>query len=335
MAFLDLTAELVGSVPGLSYPLARTYINRAWREIRDARLWSFLRTDGAIFCPVAVTSGRAAITRFATTITMDATATAAITAGIPAQFLTQCQIRFTNSGGVQAGQIYNILATDGATPAATFTLDREVMDLTSAAAQYSCYRCYVTAPATNFLRWVSIDDTANGIVMNTKRGLDRSSRDFDQWDPQRQAFGLAYNCGFYQVDTANLMRYELWPHPTSGQIFYARYQHRGANFATLTESQPGMIPDDLIIQRALGWHALPFAAANVAMFPKLKGTNFTLGIQTSRASYVEGLKAATRNDDEQALTSIISRGTSSRTTRPPGFTGPIDAAFIQSHPINW
>src|SRR5262245_53696575 len=78
MALLDLSAELVGRLPGLAPPLAETFINRALQSIYRERNWSFLVTDGVVVCPAQVNSGTVSFTQYDTDITLDATASAAI-----------------------------------------------------------------------------------------------------------------------------------------------------------------------------------------------------------------------------------------------------------------
>ena len=80
MSFQSMAAELTGVIPGLSPFLADSFILRAWRDIRDKRLWSWLQTEAGIFCPTQVTTGTVAVTQFSDTVTCDADASAALLA---------------------------------------------------------------------------------------------------------------------------------------------------------------------------------------------------------------------------------------------------------------
>lgn len=341
MAFGDLAAELVGTIPGLAYPYAQTLIKRAWRDIRDARLWSFLIADGTVICPVGVTTGSVQLTQYTNTVTCNAAASAALSALTPAFILTKSQIRFSST--FQSGQIYNIREVDATAPAAiVLTLDRDVVESSSSASGYIVYRCYVTPPATDFLSWIALDDMVNGWSIQGPR-LGFTSATFDLWDPQRQAFNLAYYCGYYQQHpTTNEPMYELWPAPSGGQVFFARYRRRGVDFSSPADVQPTVIPDDLIIQRALGWHAYPWAAANIGS-TRAKNVNWGGLISAAKASYsgdparrIVGLYTTTVKQDENlAQQAVINRGRTSRQSRPSGFYGPIDSAYIQRHPITW
>lgn len=336
MSFQSLSAELTGLLSGLSPFLADSYINRAYRDVLNARLWSFLQEDAGIFCPTQVTTGTVSVTQFSATVTCDADASAALLAiALPAPLdLTALQIRFGGAGAnSQVGQVYSISAYDETDPTAlVLTLDRVVMSATNATASYQCYRCYITPTVDDFLKWQSVVDMINAWPLK----LNFMSQFFDQRDPQRTAQGLAYYVGAYHGsnETEVKPKYELWPHPTSGQQFYARYRRRGAEFVEPTDIQPDLIGDGLIVSRAMAYYALPWAAANVGRFPALKGTNWIERILDEKKNYQTLLLDLKRIDDEQQLSSVFARGHGLRHgTR--GFKGmtnfPIDSNFMQSH----
>lgn len=335
MAFADLSAELSGTLPGLSPLLADNYINRAWVDVQRERRWSFLTgIDGAIVCPAQITAGAVAIVQYASTLTCDATASAALTPYITSTpLLTQMQIRFGGSNTLSAGQIYRIMSVDATAPTALIlTLNRMIVEPTSATATYQCYRCYVTPPQENFLAWDSIVDMTFGFTLRKNY----TSAQFDIRDPQRTSQGDAYYCGYYQpaqVDDPNNEPgspiYELWPHPTMGRSFYARMVARGQAFTSPSDTQPGQITDALILHRAYGWWAYPFAQANVANFPTLKHLNWPTLIAQSMTAYREELRQCKRNDDATGLGTVYNRGRGLR--GGSGLPFPVDAAFIQSH----
>lgn len=354
MAFRDLVAELVGVLPGLSPLLAQKYVNRAWEQIRDERLWNFLITDGVVICPVQITDGAVAITQFNASVTLNAAASAAIApqiAGGAVPGITNLQIRFgTTSPG--AGQIYNIIAFNAAVPTAVvLTLDRVVVEPTAAASLYQLYRAYVTPPVADFLMWESLADFANAFALTKTNGrLGYTSAYFDARDPQRQAQGLAYFLGHYlgartvgsavspnpNVPAGSSI-FELWPHATSGQTFYARFRRRGTAFSAQVDVQPTAISNALIIKRALYEHAYPFAKANAAQFPTFRGVSWDTLILTARADYQKYLRDTKRQDDEQAP-NVWNRGHGLR-VGAADYKGmnayPIDANFLQSHLIRF
>lgn len=355
MAYLDLVAELTGTLPGLSPLLAQKYINRAWEEIRYARLWSFLTVEAAVICPSVVTTGTAAVVQYTDTVTLDADASAALLAqasptAVPG--LTNMAIRFGTVPAV--GQVYSISAADATNPAAiVLTLSRLVVDSTDAAASIQVYRPYIVPPIPDFLKWESLVDMTNAFTIAGDR-LNKTSKYFDMRDPQRQAQGLAYFCGnflgSYIPDVATGVvvpnpnvpagsnTYELWPHPTSGQTFWAKFRRKGTNFTGPADAQPSMIPDDLIIKRALGWHAYPFAQANQANFPTFKGVNWMQLILDCKASYRDDLRDSKRNDEEAAPQQVWNRGHGLR-AGVWDFKGvndfPVDSNYLQSHLVRF
>lgn len=361
MALLDLVGELTGMFQGLSPLLARTYVNRALADIYGERTWSFLVADGVLVCPGQLNTGTVAITQYSEQVTLDATASAAVQdqiTGAAEPGILQLQIRFTSSPPPPgASQIYSIVAVDNSTPTAVvLTLDRTVQESTDATATYTIYRCLVTPPIPDFLRFESLVDQANAITLVGQR-LTATSAQFDRADPQRTASGLAYWLGAWggnrvgnvltgatvpnaTVDAGTPI-YELWPHPTSGQTWYCRFRRSGETLLRPSDVQPAMIPDSLIIQKALYAYVYPFAAANVANFPSFKNANWLSLTIAAKAEYTRQLLLAKKNDKEQALqtSDVWNRGHGLRSAVPfgrwdvPGY--PIDANYLQSHLIRW
>lgn len=343
MAFIDLSQELVGRLPGLSPFLAKTFIQQAWRHIRDERTWSFLQEVCSVYCPTQVTAGLFSITEFSAQVTANAAASAALTAvTMPAgQSLLNLQIRFGGSNNsAYVGQVYNIINVDSAAPTAlVLTLDRPVFQVTNASAGYQVYRAYVIPPFDDFLKWTGFVDMTNGWALK----LNYNSRYFDQRDPQRQAQGLAYYVGGFLGNPGQTQprpQYELWPHPVQGQTFFCRFQRQGEEFLTASEEQSPIIPSELIMARALGYHAYPWAAASVGQFPAFKGTNWLSLALDEKQHYQQALVTAKKNDNEQELQDVWARGHGLiHTGRYRGMRGmynfPIDSNFMQSHLINF
>jgi hypothetical protein len=347
MSLLSLTAELSGVLPGLSPPLAETFLNRALAQIYGKRTWSFLETDGVLVCPAMVTTGTANITQYTASVTLNAAASAALlaqTVGGSVPGLLQWQIRFGTSPSL--GFLYSIIDFDATNPAAIIlTLDRVVQETTSTTSAYQAYRAYVTPPITDFLKWESLVDVANAIPITGNR-LTHSSATFDARDPQRTSAGLAYYLGGWggnrvsdpvtgaTVPNATVAAgtpiYELWPHPTSGQTFYCRFRRKGESLINPTDTQMSGISDALLLARVFGWHAYPFAMANVGNFPTMKVANWPMLIASSRAEYKEELTDAKRNDDAQQLQSVWSRGHTLRGGYGSSLV-PADANFVQAH----
>ncbi len=331
MTFSDLASELVGTLPGLSPFLAETHIRNAWRDVCNARLWSFLWKEVGIPLPTQITAGTVTTTLYSTTVTCDAAASAALlpyVTGTP--LLTEMQIR------TQGQSLYTIAAVDATAPAAlVLTLDRIFVGPAVGAGQsYQVYRAYLLAPAADFLRWESLDDFQNGYAITGDR-LNRGRMEFDRRDPQRQSQGQAYFLGENKGQVASSPVWELWPHPTDGQVFIGTYRGKGTDpdFSSATDGPPPIIPDTLITTRAYGWYSYQWAQANKGAFPRFAKTDFVTLIQDTKNQYIRQLLDVKRIDDEQALQTVFSRGR--QRNGASGLMGPADAKYWQSHPITW
>src|SRR5437870_1288566 len=118
--FRDMWSDLVASIPRLPPPHAQTLINRAFRDIRDFRLWSWLVPTGYIVTPTSITAGTITVTQNLNTITADVTAAAALNAvalANPPLASSQVgigrQIRLSSQTSGTPGPLYNISAWDG------------------------------------------------------------------------------------------------------------------------------------------------------------------------------------------------------------------------------
>lgn len=341
--FGDLSAQLTGVLPGLSPILADTFINNAWRRVRDQRPWSFLTRDAVVICPAQVSTGTCNITRYSATVIGSAAARTALLA-IAAPPLDTLQIRFM--GLASTSQIYSIASYVDTNPTITLTLDRVVQEPTNTISAYLLYRCYIAPPDPTFASWESLDDMANAIQITGGR-LSYTSAYFDVRDPQRQALGQAYYCGLFRRSTVaadlQLPLYELWPGPTQGQTFYARYRSRGDDFTDVDDQLPAIIPDDLVIDMALMHWAYAHVQANIGQFPALARVNWPTLFQEKRISLygdttrvvVGSLQTAKRNDETLALQAVYDRGHGLKPTRPLGYYGPVDSNWMQRHSISW
>src|ERR1035438_3017531 len=103
MAYRDMTAKVRGSVPKLPIIAAKSFVDDAWQDIRKKNLWSFQLFTDQWISPAMVTSGQATTTIGSPTVTLDATATAALVASqlaSPYSLITQRQFRGSNAGGI-------------------------------------------------------------------------------------------------------------------------------------------------------------------------------------------------------------------------------------------
>lgn len=282
------------------------------------------------------------VTQYSPIVILNTAALAALTA-LQAQLsgivrLNQLQFR-VSTGGLGGGQLYTCVSLTGN----ALSLDRVIQEPSGVNVGYQLYRAYVQPPSPDFIRWESFDDFANGFAITGDR-LTRTRQEFDRRDPQRQSQGLAYFLGYLKADNltgtspcaapnGQLQTYELWPHPTSGQAFVVTYKRQGLPFSQPTDTQPSVILDSLIMDRALGWHGYPWVQANRGSFPQYAKTDLMALIKATRDGYFRQLMDVKRQDDEQGLQSVYSRGRGHGVRS--GLAGPADAAFWQRHPITW
>lgn len=282
MTFQDAWNELKTQVPKIDILLAQKLVQRAWRDIRDSRFWSFQTAETTIDVPDQISSGTVTVTNGSPTVVADVTADAAW-AAVGTVALSTRQIR------IGSGPIYNITAY--ATP--NITLDRNYGEETAALVAYSVYKCYHAEPAANFLRWISVVDPINGYQL----AVNRTKAEIDRRDPQRGSTGQPYLVASYKWDATNLAHlFELYPHPTSQRSYRALYQSTGAAFAAQT-LLPVIIPDEVLMERAK-YYAYEWAMANSAAHPDLRGVNWMALRQQSKADYEANLFKAKKQDEE-------------------------------------
>lgn len=273
-------------VPKLSPPQAQKLIQRAWRDIRDSRLWSFLTTETTIDTVEQVTTGTVDLTRGSALVQGDATA-AAIWDG--EALFTERQFR------AGTGPIYNIVSYTSP----QITLNRPFAEPSATGARYSIYKCYYTLP-TNFLRFISVFDPIDGYPLD----LDRTKAEIDRRDPMRGAMSQPACIYSFKYDTseAPLINstghlFELYPHPIIARSYPALYQRRGIDFASPTETIPDIIPDEVLMMRAKYW-AYEWAAANSAAHAELRGVNWAYLRTSVDVDYRKDLFEAQKQDEE-------------------------------------
>lgn len=329
MSTLDsLASELTGNVPRLPKTLALKHINRAYSQIREKRLWSFLIGESGVFFPsILPTSGAptVSVTYGSPTVVGDAAAVAdwstQLLAVVP---LVQRQFR-VGSGG----PIYNITAISQTNIANdTLTLDLPYSEETNAATTFSIYRCYVPAPVRDFKRWQTVFDPVNGyaLIANVPRVY------VDIVDPTRGSQGQAYRVVNYKTAADGTPMFEWWPQPTSQITYHTLWERRGVDLG-LTDSPPPQIPEEVLIDWALAYYSYPWANAQVGRFPELKGTNW-LALAIESKNRIHGrrgepgrLATMMRADEETFQQTLTLLRKSWAMSWPPS------GAFEQSHSL--
>lgn len=325
MAFQDYCQELVGVYPQLSSLYAGTLINRAWREVRDARLWSWLRAEVELVAPSPISEGLFATTQFSPTVTPDATAKALVLAAITGTPpLIERQWR-----AAEAGPMYNITDVDGTS--GVITLDRPYGEATSSGISYSIYRCYYTPPDADFLKFWSLLNAGQGYTITGERlGLTRE--ELDRRDPQRASQGDAHYIASYKAQvggsTPGAFIWELWEHPTNPATYVVNYQRRGIDMVAPTDDVPSTFSSNVLMERAHA-KACQWAAANAGRHRELKGVNWLSQVKEHNAEYLKLLQQAKTADDNISLQNWIDPDSQYR------LSGPIDGAYAQSHDLTF
>lgn len=349
MVLKDFANELVGDIPGLSYFRAVRCVQRAWHDIRDARMWSFLVSEGVLVSPPQITDGTVSVTQYSDQVVADAAAGEAwIPAVLPMSGVDMTKRQFRLPGGPIYGIKSFTVGVNGATWSSItgtwgdvegnwndvgggvdsfiLTLDRPYQEADSASTGYIIYRCYFPAPSEDFLRWVSFVDPLNKYRIR-KPNLHHTRAELDRRDPYRGSFGLPVWLSSYKVNSDGLPLFEPWPHPNYNVGFVVMYSRRGDDL-TPSEQLPSAISEELLMSgsriKAYAW-----AAANSGRVPELQapaGHWMALRSQEEKA-YQQDLNRHKLLDEETFSQNFM------ESEQDYGLSGPVDAAYFQSHDV--
>jgi len=316
--------ELMNSIPKLPPTLAQRFINRAWHDIQDSRQWSFLKAEGILYSPAVITTGSFNVTQYSNRVVASSGAIIALS-NLNNPVITKRQIRFGTGGS----PIYNIAIIDPSFAINGYIyLDRPFTESTNTSIGYRIYRCYYGPPltttiaddgtatqteTTDFLRFNDIYNPANsrwfisGILPREV---------LDLRDPQRSNTGAIPQAMFAYKSINGTPNFEMYPHPLYANVYPCSYQRKGLDFQSNSETLPTIIPDDLLMERAL-FYACMWADKNQSRYSELKGINWRLeaGLHKQTYSNISSrdpglLEIAQRNDEETfpQNTIIDSRG---------------------------
>jgi hypothetical protein len=308
--YQDYASECLAHVPEIGFGLAGRLVNRAWHDIRESRLWSWLTFEGCFVAPPIIgqpfnvgppstPQGTVGVTQYSQTVALDSVANAALN-NLANPLITSRQFR----AAPQNNGVYNIIAYDNA--GQTLTLDRIYQGPTASGVPYQVYRCYYTpadangSGVTDFLAFISMKNPTLGYRIS-RINLHRQSAEIDAWDPLRADQAYAYMVAQYRANTASTALgtpiYELWPHPTypSGYLYLAR--RRGVELARPTDDIPLTLSKDMLVERAL-YYVSEWAAKNVGRFPQLRATDWRFQQTQHNKVYLDMLRDAKRQDDE-------------------------------------
>lgn len=293
MALIDMTSELTEIVPAMSRGRARRLINRAWKVVQDSCLWSFQLNQGGFSTPEITTAGTFSVTLGQSTITGDATASAAWQA-LPSYWApTLQQIR------AQGFSIYSVIAMDTTNPnAVVLTLDRPFVDPLPffTGVGYQMFQAYIPAPL-RFKRWLTIADMFNCWSLD----IWTSRRTIDLADPARlytsnpsMALGLGQDrrgAGtLYASATLGQQLFELYPNPQTEISYQTYYVAEAPYLINNSDTLPDPIDEELVTQKALTWAYRDAEGRKDIMAAKGAGANFLALKKDSETDFLARLK---------------------------------------------
>jgi hypothetical protein len=331
MAYRSYVSELVGTIPKLPYPLAQKLVNRAWKDIRDARLWSFLVQTGDIETAAIITTGSVSVTQGSPVIQLDADSSTALQAVAilppPLPPLAspdlgvgrQIRIGVTGSGG----PLYTIIAADFGSSPATLTVDRPYAAVTGTNQPYMVYKAYYTPPFDDFLRYFSVTNMNAGYTIRGKK-LYYTQAKLNAIDPQRGGTGDAYIISAYKPGTGGIPVHEWYPQPVNAATYNCVCQRRGTDLSDSVDL-PSTFPDSVLMARAF-MHAADWALANVATYPELAQTNWPIFKAGKQSLYKDELILAIKQDDEISPLVPFLQGSY--------FDFPLGGQFLQGHDVS-
>lgn len=341
MAYADYVAELVGTVPRMSALHASQVLNRAWRRVRDGRLWSFHFVTGAqLFCPDAIVGGWVSATFNSNQVIASPAAAAAFNAvalgnpplASPILGIGR-QLRVGSINGVSAptGPNYNIVEWDGID---TLTIDKPYGEETAPQANYQVFKCFYAPPAPppfsnlapdlRFVRYAVITNKYSGYAIFGPN-LYWSQSQLDAIDPQRGGQGDAYIVANYMTNQLGQPVVELYPNPVRFTTYSATYWSRWPDLSPGQDlPQVSYELQDLVMFQSKSL-AADWALANVNTFPELQQTNWVSYRQTQMGEYKESRIECYKQDDEQFPQIPFRQG--------QGFMFPLGGQFLQSHDV--
>lgn len=307
-------AELRGSVPKLPISFTRTLVNRAYKSIRLANLWSFNLFESSWITPPLINSGTVTCTQGLAQITFDLNAVAAINA---AQLLSPYSLISQRQFRIGVGGIYSIIQYNSVNGNAT--LDRPFGDPGGAGLAYNLYQLYYPAPFQDFRVWISVRNPQMFIDLD----LTTTRAEVDAMDPQRSWYQFPTRVIPYgqdvrgagtqfQSSTFQFPMFELWGQPIQLFTYQCYGVRNGVDLVNPTDTIPPQLREETVIaySKALSYE---WAEANKDMSPRSSGPDFKYLIGGAKDEF-KALLQKDRMVDKDVIDNWI-------TARAPGLAG--------------
>lgn len=245
---LDTYDEIAGKVilrcPAAGILLARDWVNNAFRQVAEYRLWSWQTRREQFVANAVYNDGTVAVTHNSTTVT-----------GTGTVFTAAMQGRQFRLGSNDP--VYTIATRNSNTE---IVLDREWGGATASGQSYEIWNAYFTAP-TDFHSFVSVWDPN----FNWQLHLHVAQEEINSVDSQRSNAGTSYviadldyttiHSGRGSIDgttvTIPLPRYEIWPHQKGAYVWPFLYKIRATDLEDSGALLPRYIRGDVLLELAL------------------------------------------------------------------------------------
>lgn len=306
----NLVRGLLLRCPAASLFLARQWVDYAFRQLWDRKLWSWQRKRGQFLMMQAVVAGTVNVTRGS--FSVQGVATAWTTDLVSAQFRVGTQ-----------SPIYTIQDVDVTNQ--VLTLSAVWGGSTASGVAYSIYNAYVTVPS-DFQNFICVIDPQYNWQLETNV----TQEELNAWDAQRANSGTAYVVASLDFDdifnTPPLARYEIWPHQRAQYVYPFQYVSRPPDLSTAGASLPRAIRGDVLLEMALAqaarWPGASKDAPNIYF-------NLALAMQHETRAVVM-INELVRTDDEICENDVTYMSLSAMpfASIPWG-----DARYLQSHDV--
>lgn len=275
--FDSLVRGVLLRCPSASLFLARSWIDFAFRQFWDRKLWSWQRKRGQFLIAQEYNTGTVTVTRGSFTVVGAGTTFTSDMVG--RQFRV----------GLQT-PIYTVAVFTDATH---IDLTEPYGGSTISGVTYSIYNAYVTVPS-DFQNFITVWDPR----FNWQLETNVTQEELNAWDAQRANTGTAYVVATYGFEsffnTPPLPQYEIWPHQRAEYVYPFLYVSRPPDLSDAGASLPRPIRGDVLLEMALAQAARWPGPSKDAPNPYF---NLSLAMQHD-ARALDQLHDLERTDDE-------------------------------------
>ena len=276
--YSELVNQLGLRCPAASLFLRRSWIDYAFRQLWDWKLWSWQVKNGQFLFDQVYNTGTVVCTRGSFTVV--GTGTAWTTDLVNHQFRVGLQTPIYTIEDVTDATHLDLTQVWGAPSTGTVT--------------YSIYNAYQTVPSDFQNFQVVIDPRYNWAL-----ALNVTQAELDVWDAQRANIGnTSYVVASRDYDDVfnvpPLARYEFWPHQQAQVVYPYTYVSRPPDLSDPGAQLPRLIRGDVLLEGALAQCARWPGPATDAKNPYF---NLALAIQ-HETRFTAMIDQMARTDDE-------------------------------------